>query len=119
MRQNTGFKWEASLQQLAAGERVAKALKPLREEITAARLDEDGILEQRIARRFKVDPLGVAVLARRRWARSATEERDRRSAAEVAGASRRAAQTLRGHVTRALITELEPDLAALQGRKPS
>jgi hypothetical protein len=74
------------------------------------RREQAGVLEQRAARRFKVDALHVAVAARRRWRRSLTEERNRRSAEATVGKSGRAAQTLRGHVTRQLLAEIEPDL---------
>jgi transcriptional regulator with XRE-family HTH domain len=111
LMQQTGFRWEKSLQQVAASERVVKTLPGVsKQEIATARDDEDGLLEQRIARRFKVDPLSVAVMARRRWGRSVTEERDYRSASTTAGASRRAAQTIRGHATRDLMADLEQDL---------
>jgi len=80
------------------------------ENLAQLRLDQAGVLEQRAARRFKVGALQVAVAARQRWRRSLTEERDRRSAEATAGKSDRAAQTLRGHVTRRLLAELEPDL---------
>jgi transcriptional regulator with XRE-family HTH domain len=74
-------------------------------------LDEGGVLEQRIARRFKVDVRRVVAAARQRWGRSISEERDRRTEGAPAGASKRALQTLRGHVTRELLAELRPDLS--------
>jgi transcriptional regulator with XRE-family HTH domain len=84
------------------------------ENLAQLRLDQAGVLEQRAARRFKVDSLQVAVAARQRWRRSLTEERDHRSAEATTGKSKRAAQTFRGHVTRQLLAELEPDLRRAQ-----
>jgi len=104
--------WERLRQWLGPAPSGAHAGTPaaIAENRTQLRLDQAGVLEQRAARRFKVDALQVAVAARRRWRRSLTEERNRRSAEATAGKSGRAAQTLRGHVTRQLLAELEPDL---------
>lgn len=118
--QDTGLRWEQSLAQLRAGEQAFKAFPDVTREImAAARDDEDGVLEQRIARRFKVHGLTVAVAARLSWGRGLTEERDRRSAAAVAGRSRRAGQTLRGHVTRDLLAELAPRLRNVPKNVPA
>jgi transcriptional regulator with XRE-family HTH domain len=109
--QDTGERWEESFAQIRAGERAVRAFPHVTKDVmAAARGDEDGVLEQRVARRFKIDPLTVAVAARLCWGRGLSEERDRRSAEAAAGVTRRVAQTLRGHVTRQLIAELEPDL---------
>jgi transcriptional regulator with XRE-family HTH domain len=76
-----------------------------------------GDLEQKVARRFKSDPIIVVLVARAAWGRSLTEERDRRVAEQApAGTSPRAMQALRGHVTRALLQELAPRLAEARQR---
>jgi transcriptional regulator with XRE-family HTH domain len=76
-----------------------------------------GDLEQKVARRFRMDPLVVALVALKAWGRSLSEERDRRVAEQVAaGTSARAIQALRGHVTRALRKELDPQLATTRQR---
>jgi hypothetical protein len=76
-----------------------------------------GDLEQKIGRRLRLDPTFVALAARRVWGRSLTEERDARVAAQApADTATRALQGIRGHVTRALLAELEPQLAAARQR---
>jgi transcriptional regulator with XRE-family HTH domain len=116
--QDTGQRWEKSIAQIQAGERAVKAFPRVTKDVmAAARADEDGVLEQRIARRFKVDPLTVAVAARLCWGRGLSEERDLRSAEAAAGVTRRVAQTIRGHVTRQLVAELEPDLRRVPRRQ--
>jgi transcriptional regulator with XRE-family HTH domain len=70
-----------------------------------------GDLEHKIGRRLELDPLIVSLVALRVWGRSLSEERDRRIA-ELAppGTAPRAMQALRGHLTRALLKELAPQL---------
>jgi hypothetical protein len=76
-----------------------------------------GDLEQKVARRFRLDPLVVALLAHRTWTRTLSEERDRRVAEQAPpDTSPRAMQALRGHVTRALLQELEPRLVEARKR---
>jgi transcriptional regulator with XRE-family HTH domain len=98
----------------APGGEPAGTPAAITENFAQLRRDQAGVLEQRAARRFKVGALQVAVAARQRWRRGLTEERDRRSAEATAGKSGRTAQTIRGHVTRQLLAELEPDLRRLQ-----
>jgi hypothetical protein len=76
-----------------------------------------GDLEQKVARRARLHPLVVARAAYRLWGRSLTEERDARLAGQTAGPiAPRALQGARGHVTRALVAELEPRLAETRQR---
>lgn len=117
LRVMTSLKWEESFKQLRAGARAMKAFPHVtKDQMAAARIDEGGVLEQRLARRFKTDAVIVALAARARWGCSASEERDRRAAGAADSASARGAQTLRGHVTRQLIAELAPDLSRTSRR---
>ncbi len=70
------------------------------------------------ARRLDVDPLDVSVGARLLWHRPFAEERDRR-AIEAADhdAPPRTIQALRGHVTRELLAELEPEIRKAEARR--
>ncbi|QES20451.1 hypothetical protein DEJ46_16085 [Streptomyces venezuelae] len=65
--------------------------------------------ESKAAKRLNTTPEYVAYAARERWGRGLAAERDARLAerTDLPGASR-ALQAARGHVTRALLTELEP-----------
>lgn len=105
-------RWTAWTISAEAEQRVLRAWPATPRDVLVLAGRDTGVLEQRLARRFKVDVLAVAVAARNRWGQSATDERDKRSAAAVAaaGESRRVAQTLRGHATRQLIDELADDL---------
>jgi hypothetical protein len=75
--------------------------------------DEDdlGEPEVRAARTLGVEPRVLLELSIRRWGRTLTRERDRRTI-ERAGpdASARTTQAVRGHVTRELLDELAPDV---------
>jgi hypothetical protein len=71
----------------------------------------------KVGRRFSLDPLAVALAARATWGRSLTDERDRRMVEGApAGTAPRAIQALRGHITRALLAELEPRLTEARKR---
>ena len=67
-----------------------------------------GEVELKVAKRLGVDPREVSLAAFGRWGHSLTAERDMRVTAAAEGASPRTTQALRGHVTRQLVTELEP-----------
>jgi transcriptional regulator with XRE-family HTH domain len=80
--------------------------------------DADGAVEQQAARGLRVPAFAVALAARRLWDRSLTEQRDHRVAQDRRGApSARSLQALRGHHTRALLTELRPRLRAVPRRR--
>jgi transcriptional regulator with XRE-family HTH domain len=69
--------------------------------------DSTGEAERKAADRLKVDPLVLAVGARRLWDRSLSEERDERVSDYITeDASPRTVQALRGHTTRQLVEEL-------------
>lgn len=77
-----------------------------------------GDLEQKVARRFRLDPFLVAQIAFSAWGRSLTDERDRRITEQrPLGTPQRALQALRGHVTRALLRELAPRLVKARHRR--
>jgi transcriptional regulator with XRE-family HTH domain len=62
---------------------------------------------ERVAgRKFKVEPMDIAVAAYGLWGQSLTAERDARVAAEEYDAGLRSIQAVRGHVTRKLLAEL-------------
>lgn len=64
---------------------------------------------KKAARKLGTRPHYVAIAARRRWGRGLAEERDARVADLVSDdATPRTRQALRGHVTRGLMSELEP-----------
>jgi hypothetical protein len=72
-----------------------------------------GEAEQNAARTFGVDALEVSAAAHALWGRSLTAERDARvEAAGSSDAPASAVRARRGHVTRALLAELEPRLAS-------
>ncbi|MFI1422752.1 helix-turn-helix transcriptional regulator [Streptomyces sp. NPDC020731] len=65
--------------------------------------------EGKAAKRLDTTPEYVAYAARELWGRSLTEERDARlSDRATAPETPRALQSARGHITRGLLTELEP-----------
>jgi hypothetical protein len=118
--QDLGAAWAGSVDESV---RVDRALEAAffwthgRAELAPAYEAAGGDLEQKIARRVGLDPLVVALIAQATWGRSLTEERDRRVAAEAPGAAPpRAVQALRGHVTRALLQQLEPRLTEARRR---
>jgi transcriptional regulator with XRE-family HTH domain len=74
--------------------------------------------EARTAARFGVEPIAVVRAAHRRWGLGLTDERERRIVERAGpGASPRTLQALRGHVTRALLAELRPEVEAMQRRR--
>ncbi|MGH7413183.1 MAG: helix-turn-helix domain-containing protein [Candidatus Rokuibacteriota bacterium] len=78
--------------------------------VLAAHADQWADAEQKAARRLATSSLAVAVLARRLWKRSLTEERDARVAGQApAGATAQTLRALRGHVARALLDELRKE----------
>lgn len=77
---------------------------------------EVGDAEQKIGRRLDVTPEVVAEAAHKLWGRSLTDERDRRVGEQASeDATPRTLRALRGHVTRALLAELEPAVRDLVG----
>lgn len=62
------------------------------------------------ARRLNVSPEQVRIAARHLWDRTLTDERDRRVAALGGATTARAKQARRGHITRALLAELAPEV---------
>ncbi len=72
-----------------------------------------GDAEQNIARTLGCSPLDVSAVAHRLWGHGLTAERERRLATE-ATSSPAAARGKRGHLTRALLEELEPVLSELR-----
>lgn len=74
-------------------------------QVKAAQVDAGQLLERRAAQRLGVDPLAVALAARKTWGHSLTAERDRRT--EGGSAKPRGV----GAVTRQCIAELRPVLA--------
>lgn len=87
---------------------LAKGLKL----IQAAQAAASGEAERKAATRLKVPPIEVAIVAQQLWGRSLTTERDARVESRSPTSTGRARQAVRGHVTRVLLTELEPALRA-------
>lgn len=83
------------------------------DELLAAQLAARQDAEMKAARRLKVTPIEVGVLAVRIWGHGLTTERDRRveAAGTGEGESPRRLQARRGHVGRALLLELEVALS--------
>jgi hypothetical protein len=121
--------WAASLTAIARVKRAmravewgrlvgAPALEARRKEaMLAAYTGAGGDFEQKVARRLRLDPLVVALVAHETWGRSLTEERDRRVAAQApSDTPRRALQALRAHASRTLIQELTPRLTEAKHR---
>jgi hypothetical protein len=106
---------------IGENETVIRHFKPTnldRPLLEAAHADKLADAEQKAARRLRTFPLAVAVAARRRWRRSFTEERDHRVTAQAQpDATPRTLQALRGHVTRALLDELRPDVEGLKVKR--
>lgn len=75
-----------------------------------------GDAERKAARKLGVDALKLSAAAHGRYGRSFTAERDARVDEQApADASPRSIQALRGHVTRAMLTELAPVLEQGKG----
>lgn len=64
-------------------------------------------LDRKIADRVFASPPLVILMAHSLWGRPAADERDARAEMRSPGASRRALQTVRGHVARELIEEID------------
>jgi transcriptional regulator with XRE-family HTH domain len=84
-------------------------------------LEAAGDAERKAAAVLKVPPLAVALAARALWDWSLTAEREHRLAVQLPGLVRdttpaRKLQALRGHITRALVEEMEPVVRSL-GKK--
>jgi transcriptional regulator with XRE-family HTH domain len=76
-----------------------------------------GELEQRLGRRFRLDPVVVALVAVRLWGRSVSEERDQQVRALVTSDSLpRAVTAVRGHITRQLLATLTPRIQEARRR---
>jgi transcriptional regulator with XRE-family HTH domain len=74
--------------------------------------------EMKAARKLGVDPQSVCEAAETLWDRPLSVERDERVGARAsADASPRSLQALRGHVTRALLDELEPEITKPKGAR--
>jgi len=85
--------------------------KPFDADLMAlAEVDALGDTETKVAATLGVTPTMLALIARQRWGRTLTAERDRRLTAQGRGgdADPRTVQALRGHVTRELLDELRP-----------
>ncbi|SED63814.1 Helix-turn-helix [Streptomyces sp. 3213] len=69
-----------------------------------------GEAERHVARKIGTSPEWVNLVALRRWDRTLSQERDLRLQERRPEASKGQLATLRGHITRELLTELEHDL---------
>ncbi|MEV3908676.1 helix-turn-helix domain-containing protein [Streptomyces canus] len=84
-----------------------------------------GEAERHVARKVGTSPEWVNLVALQRWDRTLSQERDRRLKERRPAASTGQLATLRGHITRELLTELEHDLRganpgdAQTARRPS
>jgi transcriptional regulator with XRE-family HTH domain len=79
------------------------------EELIEAESAADSLAESKAAAKLGTDAKYVTVAAFGLWRRSLTEERDRRLSDRVADdISARSRQAARGHITRELLSELEP-----------
>ncbi len=75
--------------------------------------------EFKAARKLGVTPRDVVSAAHSLWGRSLADERDRRVAEHAEhGSTSRTLQARRGHVTRALTTELATHIDKMKGKKP-
>jgi len=95
---------------MAERENIRQAIWPEASEIDIieAAHDAAGEAEQKAALRLQVPAFAIALEARRRWQRSLSVERDRRLAGQASETGdRRTVQAIRGHITRALLAELE------------
>lgn len=94
---------------------LARRLVPGADALEVGEAAADGLDDAtaKAARRLGVPALRVAVAARRLWGRSLAAERDAR-VGPVGNARTR--QARRGHVTRALLAELEPVIAQISLR---
>jgi len=73
--------------------------------ITHLLLDARGDIETRVARKFKIPPVAVATVARKRLGRSLTAMRS------ISTRSTKLSSADRGHITRKLIRRIEPELS--------
>jgi transcriptional regulator with XRE-family HTH domain len=94
---------EAQPRSIPVGSFIAPAIE-IQKAVGDARTDA----AQKAARVLRVRPIVVAVAAQKLWGRGLEEERDQRITAEGPDASARRLQARRGHVTRALLSELRP-----------
>ncbi|WP_371652863.1 MULTISPECIES: helix-turn-helix domain-containing protein [unclassified Streptomyces] len=69
-----------------------------------------GEAERHVARKVGTSPEWVNLVALQRWDRTLSQERDRRLQQRLPAASQGQLTSLRGHITRELLTELEHDL---------
>jgi len=74
-----------------------------------------GEAERHAARKVGTSPEWVNVVALQRWDRTLSQERDRRLDERHPEATKEQLASLRGHVTRELLTELEHELRAVSG----
>jgi transcriptional regulator with XRE-family HTH domain len=73
-----------------------------------------GDAEMKAAKKLSVPPLAVALAAHKLWDHSLTAERDRQVSEQTTDKTPpRTLQAIRGHVTRTLLTELQPLVAGL------
>jgi hypothetical protein len=87
------------------------------DEIHQAAQAAGGELEQRLGRRYRLDPLVVALVAVRLWGRSVSEERDQQVRALMTSDSLpRVVTAVRGHVTRQLLATLTPRIKEARRR---
>lgn len=73
-----------------------------------------GEAERKAAARLNRPMIMILLASYRRWGRSLTDERDRRLAEAVSERAKpRTVQAIRGHITRALLDELGPDVVKM------
>jgi hypothetical protein len=81
----------------------------------AEKHDAKGEAELKAARALGLAPLKLVHIAHRLWGRTLTAERERRLAERLTSTtSARAAQAMRGHITRSLLAELRHELGLPQ-----
>jgi transcriptional regulator with XRE-family HTH domain len=85
---------------------------------TNAQEAQDGDAEQKASRKLGVSSFAIAAAAHKVWGHSLTEERDRQVAEQTtADTPPRTIQALRGHISRSLLTQLQPLVEKLKQRK--
>ena len=96
----------ASLEQTAA--LVAEGVEPTDKRLAAVLQGERGEAERKAAARLEVDLRSLAVLSVGLWGRSLTQEREARVQERTPpSAGSQSIRTMKGHVTRELLAELE------------
>lgn len=89
-----------------------------RAQIASSLNDSEKLAEQKAARRFGIEARELSLIAHAVWGRGLSVERDHRLLMRVgADTPTRTVQALRGHITRELLTELEPAIKSKVRRK--